>query len=68
MADDVANEGIDDKKKKKKGKVDKKEEESKDKKKKGPSQAMVAAMQERLHKLKEDEERHRVRVLDIFNH
>ncbi|XP_055325109.1 eukaryotic translation initiation factor 5B [Sitodiplosis mosellana] len=52
-------EGTDDKKKKKKGKADKKEEETKekDKKKKGPSQAMVAAMQERLQKIKEEEER-----------
>lgn len=47
----------DDKKKKKKGKAEKKEDDSKDKKKKGPSQAMVAAMQERLQKIKEEEER-----------
>ncbi|XP_055378724.1 eukaryotic translation initiation factor 5B [Condylostylus longicornis] len=43
-------------KKKEKGKKDK-EEEKKDDKKKGVSKAMVAAMQERLKKIKEDEER-----------
>ncbi|KAJ6641839.1 Eukaryotic translation initiation factor 5B [Pseudolycoriella hygida] len=49
----------DDKRKKKKGKVDK-EEKDKDKdkgKKKGVSSAMVAAMQERLAKVREEEER-----------
>ncbi|CAD7080813.1 unnamed protein product [Hermetia illucens] len=46
------------KKKKDKGKKDKdKDEDEKDKKKSGPSKAMVAAMQERLKKLKEEEER-----------
>lgn len=51
----------DDKKKKKKdkGKKDKEEDKEKDKKKGGLSKTMVAAMQERVKKMKEEEERFR---------